>query len=131
MVADDPWDGQTLEWTTTSPPPAGNFAEWVGEVSSPEPLLDRKQTKRAKPIGRGLGVMLQLPPAPSPARPRSLLVATALVCAAGLMLFGGMLALYLGFRDQAGNSTDRGCPGAWRSPTSPSTSCWSRWSAAA
>jgi cytochrome c oxidase subunit 3 len=54
--------------------------------------------------------MLQLPAAPSPARPRSLLVATALVCAAGLMLFGGMLALYLGFRYQAGNSTELWLP---------------------
>jgi heme/copper-type cytochrome/quinol oxidase subunit 1 len=42
VVPDDPWDGQTLEWTTTSPPPSGNFTEWVGEVASPEPLLDRK-----------------------------------------------------------------------------------------
>ena len=27
VAGDDPWDGQTLEWATTSPPPAGNFAE--------------------------------------------------------------------------------------------------------
>jgi heme/copper-type cytochrome/quinol oxidase subunit 1 len=48
-VDGDPWDAQTLEWTTSSPPPAGNFAEWVGEVASPEPLLDRKpdQAERA------------------------------------------------------------------------------------
>lgn len=43
-VGDDPWEGQTLEWATTSPPPAEeNFAQWVGEVGSPEPLLDRKE----------------------------------------------------------------------------------------
>jgi cytochrome c oxidase subunit 3 len=54
--------------------------------------------------------MLQLPPAPSPARPRSLLVATALVCSAGTVLFGGMLAIYLALRDQAGDTTELWLP---------------------
>ena len=39
-LPDDPWDGQTLEWATPSPPPVGNFVEPVGVVRSPEPLLD-------------------------------------------------------------------------------------------
>ena len=39
-ISDDPWGGQTLEWTTPSPPPIGNFIEPVGVVRSPEPLLD-------------------------------------------------------------------------------------------
>lgn len=46
--------------------------------------------------------MLSLPPAPSPARPRTLLVGTALVSAAGLMLVAGMLAVFLALRDAAG-----------------------------
>ena len=37
--ADDPWGGQTLEWSTSSPPPRGNFAEPVGEVTSATPLV--------------------------------------------------------------------------------------------
>jgi heme/copper-type cytochrome/quinol oxidase subunit 1 len=41
VAGDDPWDGQTLEWATTSPPPPGNFVD-VPVVLSPEPLLDRK-----------------------------------------------------------------------------------------
>jgi cytochrome c oxidase subunit 3 len=49
--------------------------------------------------------MLALPPAPSPTRPRTLFVATALVCAAGTALFAGMLGLYLSLRDAAGGTT--------------------------
>ena len=38
---DDPWSGQTLEWTTTSPAPIDNF-NVVPTVMSPEPALDRR-----------------------------------------------------------------------------------------
>jgi len=41
FAADDPWDGQTLEWATSSPPPANNFVD-LPSVSSPEPLTDLK-----------------------------------------------------------------------------------------
>jgi heme/copper-type cytochrome/quinol oxidase subunit 1 len=40
-VGDDPWDGQTLEWSTTSPAPRDNFVD-VPVVHSAEPLLDLK-----------------------------------------------------------------------------------------
>lgn len=40
-VGDDPWDAQTLEWTTTSPAPRDNFVD-VPIVHSAEPLLDLK-----------------------------------------------------------------------------------------
>jgi heme/copper-type cytochrome/quinol oxidase subunit 1 len=40
-VADDPWDGHTLEWTTTSPPPIGNFAT-LPEITSEAPLYDAR-----------------------------------------------------------------------------------------
>jgi heme/copper-type cytochrome/quinol oxidase subunit 1 len=40
-VGDDPWNGQTLEWTTTSPAPRDNFVD-VPVVHSAEPLLDLK-----------------------------------------------------------------------------------------
>jgi heme/copper-type cytochrome/quinol oxidase subunit 1 len=36
---DDPWQGQTLEWTTLSPAPPDNFID-VPTVMSPEPVLD-------------------------------------------------------------------------------------------
>jgi len=40
-VGDDPWDAQTIEWTTTSPAPRDNFVD-VPVVHSAEPLLDLK-----------------------------------------------------------------------------------------
>lgn len=43
-AGDDPWDGQTLEWATSSPATADNFAE-VHIVRSAEPLLDLKSSR--------------------------------------------------------------------------------------
>lgn len=37
---DDPWEGHTLEWATTSPPPVHNFDD-LPVVRSEAPLLDR------------------------------------------------------------------------------------------
>ncbi|MCJ7832048.1 MAG: cbb3-type cytochrome c oxidase subunit I, partial [Actinobacteria bacterium] len=41
---DDPWDGRTLEWTTTSPPPEYNFAE-LPEVHHEDDFWHRKYTE--------------------------------------------------------------------------------------
>lgn len=43
---DDPWNGHTLEWTTSSPPPVGHFAE-VLEVTSEAPLYDKRHADAA------------------------------------------------------------------------------------
>ena len=37
---DDPWEGHTLEWATTSPPPAGNFAVAHPPITSEAPVYD-------------------------------------------------------------------------------------------
>lgn len=39
----DPWEGQTLEWLTPSPPPLDNFDVDLPVVTSPEPLLDLRE----------------------------------------------------------------------------------------
>jgi heme/copper-type cytochrome/quinol oxidase subunit 1 len=41
-AADDPWEGHTLEWATTSPPPEHNFVDELPELTSERPLLDRR-----------------------------------------------------------------------------------------
>ena len=41
-VTGDPYDGRTLEWATSSPPPVYNFAV-LPEVRDREPLLDMKE----------------------------------------------------------------------------------------
>jgi cytochrome c oxidase subunit 1 len=40
-AGDDPWDGNTLEWATTSPPPSYNFDQ-LPEIRSERPLFDLK-----------------------------------------------------------------------------------------
>jgi cytochrome o ubiquinol oxidase subunit 1 len=43
----DPWDGRSLEWATTSPPPVYNFAA-LPNVTSDEPYWSIKQQARAR-----------------------------------------------------------------------------------
>jgi cytochrome c oxidase subunit 1 len=40
-ATNDPWDGQTLEWATSSPPPVYNFSDMI-PVHSPRPYWDAK-----------------------------------------------------------------------------------------
>ena len=56
-AADDPWDANTLEWATTSPPPPYNF-DALPPVRSERPLFDLKHGAvaphvAALPAGRG------------------------------------------------------------------------------
>ena len=43
-AGDDPWDGRTLEWSISSPPPEYNFAE-VPEIESRDDFWHRKYTE--------------------------------------------------------------------------------------
>jgi cytochrome c oxidase subunit I len=47
-AGDDPWEGQSLEWATSSPPPRFNFRGRLPEISSFAPLLDRREREDAR-----------------------------------------------------------------------------------
>lgn len=44
-AGDDPWDGHTLEWATTSPPIESNFVGPLAKVGSESPLLDQRENE--------------------------------------------------------------------------------------
>src|SRR3954454_5188330 len=48
LAGNDPWDAQTLEWATTSPPPPENFDEPLPPIRSNRPLWDAKHPEAAK-----------------------------------------------------------------------------------
>jgi cytochrome c oxidase subunit 1/cytochrome c oxidase subunit I+III len=56
-VGNDPWGGDTLEWATTSPPPAYNYAV-VPTISSPYPMWDPEDRELDnRRLARGEGVL--------------------------------------------------------------------------
>lgn len=64
-ATDDPWRAHTLEWATTSPPPAYNFAAGhpIPRVRSYAPLLDLRERTKTVPAGHTDGVRDGGPPA--------------------------------------------------------------------
>jgi cytochrome c oxidase subunit I len=48
-VGPNPWDGHTLEWATSSPPPVGNFAGMLPPIRSERPLWDENHPDHRSP----------------------------------------------------------------------------------
>ncbi|MFZ2548996.1 MAG: hypothetical protein WAX12_13510, partial [Candidatus Microthrix subdominans] len=51
IAGDDPWEGNTLEWATTSPPPPHNFDGPLPPITSERPLFDLRHPELAKAGG--------------------------------------------------------------------------------
>ena len=51
---DDPWGGNTLEWATTSPPPAHNF-DRLPRIRSNRPVYDLRMAADAVPSIQVMG----------------------------------------------------------------------------
>jgi heme/copper-type cytochrome/quinol oxidase subunit 1 len=45
-AGDDPWEGNTLEWATSSPPPPYNF-DHLPEIRSERPVFDNRHGRTA------------------------------------------------------------------------------------
>ncbi len=53
----DPWEGDTLEWSTSSPPPPYNYAV-IPTVTSPYPMWDKQDRELdSRRLARGEGVL--------------------------------------------------------------------------
>jgi cytochrome c oxidase subunit 1 len=46
VAGDDPWEGNTLEWATSSPPPPYNF-DHLPEIRSERPVFDLRHGRTA------------------------------------------------------------------------------------
>jgi cytochrome c oxidase subunit 1 len=53
-AGDNPWDAQTLEWATSSPPPHHNFY-WIPPIRSERPLWDYNHPEHTGLNGHGHG----------------------------------------------------------------------------
>jgi cytochrome c oxidase subunit 1 len=49
-AGDNPWEGQTLEWATSSPPPPENFDRPLPDIRSNRPVWDRDHPDHRSPV---------------------------------------------------------------------------------
>jgi cytochrome c oxidase subunit 1 len=56
-VGADPWEANSLEWVTSSPPPSHNFA-WLPPIRSERPVFDLRWSEHPDVAARGVGAAL-------------------------------------------------------------------------
>jgi cytochrome c oxidase subunit I len=94
-AGDNPWDGWTLEWATSSPPPAHNFAA-VPVVHTLRPLYRGTNARPAN--GAALNLQRGLARLPAP------VLATLIFVSSEIVFFGSLLAAFVWYhgRDLSG-----------------------------
>ena len=92
IAGDDPWDAWTLEWATTSPPPAYNFAQEAA-VNSARPLRDAKindwEIFPATPVAPAKPGFFDRLPMP--------VLGMLVFITSEVVFFGGLIAAYITF----------------------------------
>jgi heme/copper-type cytochrome/quinol oxidase subunit 1/heme/copper-type cytochrome/quinol oxidase subunit 3 len=103
-AGDNPWDAWTLEWATTSPPPAHNFAS-LPPIASARPLWDvarERESGRAGERGRMREVRS---PTPSDGGPLTRMsgpaLGTLLFITSELVFFGSLIAAFIVYRTRS------------------------------
>jgi cytochrome c oxidase subunit 1 len=61
LAGDDPWEGHTLEWATSSPPPPLNFNRPLPPIRSYAPLLDLREQAAAASERTGAEIREEAP----------------------------------------------------------------------
>jgi cytochrome o ubiquinol oxidase subunit 1 len=84
----DPWDGRTLEWSTSSPPPDYNFA-FTPVVHDNDTFADMKKNGYQRPLADFVAIHM-------PKNTWAGFVISALACAVGFAIIWHMWALVIG-----------------------------------
>ena len=108
-AGDDPWEGNTLEWATSSPPPPYNF-DHLPEIRSERPVFDARHgattghdddRRTAGPHARGRATR---PPGATPRREggiSNVILGMLLFITSEVMFFAGLFAAYFNVRATA------------------------------
>jgi cytochrome c oxidase subunit I+III len=107
-AGDNPWDAWTLEWATTSPPPAYNFAV-LPPVESARPLWDLRHPDTGRRGRRDAGSPSPRPPVPPSPRPESgplrrmpgPALGTLLFISSEVVFFGSLIADFVVYRTRS------------------------------
>ena len=87
-VTGDPWNGRTLEWSTSSPPPDYNFA-FTPVVHDNDTFADMKKNGYQRPLADFVAIHM-------PKNTWAGFVISALACAVGFAIIWHMWALVIG-----------------------------------
>ena len=127
LPGDDPWSGHSLEWTTSSPPPVGNFASLL-PITSEAPLYDARHRPGGERLMATTAVspLVTAPPAPA-RRPRVLFTGAAFGAVASALSSSARSPSTCSCGPTSSPAAPRPCPTTSSSPSPPAAWACSRW----